>query len=214
VTALPNHAEIFGECSLPTGPDPNIGEKFNYIYRTGRWGMRNGLGTSGSVGLPENNVAYARYVSEFIRANEIDEVVEVGCGDFGASAGIDFGKAVYLGIDVSSEVIGRVRELAAVPGKVEFACCDFYEYGIPYGDLLLCKNVLQHLCNDYVSKFVEYAQRFEHFIVTNDVSGKHAGTADIENGEFRHIGMDQFGLRYREKFDWMCGQVRNRTYVK
>src|SRR6478735_6812488 len=68
---------------------------FEHIYRNDLW-----HGGSGPGSLPSVNRPYVRFLHGFLRANQIQTVVDLGCGDWQFSRRIDWGGARYLGLDV------------------------------------------------------------------------------------------------------------------
>ena len=81
-------------------------------------------------------------VSRTRLATEISRIVDFGCGDWQSSKLIDWGGATYLGIDVVSDLIDR-NEKCFTTEKVSFKNSDSL-LG-EKGDLLIVKDVLQHL---------------------------------------------------------------------
>ena len=78
--------------------------------------------------------------------------MDAGCGDWSFSSTIDWGDASYLGVDIASDVIDAVRKKHE-KGKITFRVGDITEE-LPAADLLISKDVLQHLSNALVQKFI------------------------------------------------------------
>lgn len=127
-----------------------------------------GQGASGTGSSLESAAPYIQFVEAFIRANEIQSVVDFGCGDWTFSRTINWGKAHYMGIDVVKSVIERNQALYSTPGR-QFIHADGISFDLPPADLLLCKDVLQHLTEEDIFLFLEQIKKFKHCLITNDV---------------------------------------------
>ncbi len=143
---------------------------FNRIYAEGTWGKDvAGKGTSGSGSTLEITREYRAYVEDFIKKHAIKSVVDAGCGDWSFSSAMDWGDASYLGVDIASDVIEAVRKKHE-KGKIRFQVGDITDE-LPAADLLISKDVLQHLSNELVHKFIRNNLRkgkYKWVILTND----------------------------------------------
>jgi SAM-dependent methyltransferase len=163
---------------------------FNRIYAEGTWGRDvTGRGTSGSGSTLEITREYRAYVEEFIRTHAVTSVVDAGCGDWGFSRAMDWGDASYLGVDIASDVIEAVRRKHET-GRIRFQVGDITE-DLPAADLLISKDVLQHLSNALVHKFIENNLRqgkYKWAILTND-RGRPPRNLDTVPGGYRVIDL-------------------------
>ena len=163
-------------------------DTFNGIYAKGAWGRDvTGRGTSGPGSTMEFTREYRAYVENFIRTHGVTSVVDAGCGDWSFSSAMDWGDASYLGIDISTDVIETVRKKYE-KGKIRFEVGDITE-DLPAADLLLSKDVLQHLPNELIQKFIRNNLRkgkYKWVILTND---RGRGNPDIALGGFRLIDL-------------------------
>ena len=161
---------------------------FNRIYAEGTWGRDvAGKGTSGTGSTLEITREYRAYLEDFIKTHNIKSVVDAGCGDWTFSSAIDWGGASYLGVDIASDVIAAVRARHEKP-NVKFQVGDITD-DLPAADLLISKDVLQHLSNTLVHNFIENNLRkgkYKWVILTNDRGSKNS---DVENGGYRAIDL-------------------------
>jgi SAM-dependent methyltransferase len=126
---------------------------FNRIYAEGTWGRdATGTGTSGTGSTLEITREYRAFVEDFIKRHAVTSVVDAGCGDWAFSSAIDWGNASYLGVDIASDVIEAVRRKHE-RGRIRFQVGDITDE-LPAADLLISKDVLQHLSNDMVHRFI------------------------------------------------------------
>jgi SAM-dependent methyltransferase len=161
---------------------------FNGIYASGKWDRdRSGKGTSGPGSTVEITREYRAYVESFMKSHDVKSVVDAGCGDWSFASVMDWNGASYLGIDISSDVIKEVRQKYE-KGNIKFEVGDVTE-DLPGADLLLCKDVLQHLPNDLIRKFIKNNLRkskYKWAILTNDRGPENR---DIKAGEHRTIDL-------------------------
>ena len=163
-------------------------DTFNRIYTEGSWGKDvTGRGTSGSGSTLDITREYRAYVEDFIRKNNVRSVVDAGCGDWTFSSAIDWGTVNYLGVDIASDVIDAVRKKYEKP-NIRFQVGDITEE-LPAADLLISKDVLQHLPNALVQKFVSNnlkKGKYKWVLLTND---RGSGNPDITPGGYRMIDL-------------------------
>jgi SAM-dependent methyltransferase len=168
----------------------SLTDTFNRIYAEGSWGKDvTGRGTSGSGSTLEITREYRAYVEDFMKQHAIKSVVDAGCGDWNFSSAMDWGEASYLGVDIASDVIDAVRKRHET-GKIKFQVGDITE-DLPAADLLISKDVLQHLSNELVHKFIKNNLRkgkYKWAILTND-RGRPPQNLDILPGGYRVIDL-------------------------
>ena len=161
---------------------------FNRIYAEGTWGKDvAGKGTSGTGSTLEITREYRAYLEDFIKTHKITSVVDAGCGDWTFSSAIDWGGASYLGVDIASDVIATVRARHE-KGNITFQVGDITD-DLPAADLLISKDVLQHLSNTLVHDFIRNNLRtgkYKWVILTNDRGTKNS---DVESGGYRAIDL-------------------------
>jgi SAM-dependent methyltransferase len=168
-------------------------EAFATPYAHGYWGrIQNQPYFSGTGSLPENVGPYLRLVSEYIRANAIRSVVDLGCGDFRASGALDLNGASYLGVDIVSRMIDyNARHFAS--DQVRFVRLDFGRDGLPAADLCLIKQVLQHWSNADILTLLPRLDVYRHVLILDGwlaASATPGRNLDIPTGgRSRHGGL-------------------------
>ena len=172
---------------------------FTRIYQQGLWGKDSkGEGTSGPGSYVYNALPYIDYLQKFLKQYDIQSVVDVGCGDWRLSQHIDWEDRSYVGIDVVKKIIKKNQKSFFSP-KRTFIHGDFQNIDLPKGDLLICKDVLQHLSNKEVQQFTHHIAKFKHCLITNDVEmfSRSSLNNDIRNGQWRTLDLTQppFELR-------------------
>jgi SAM-dependent methyltransferase len=161
---------------------------FNRIYAEGTWGKDvAGKGTSGTGSTLEITREYRAYVEDFMKKHSVKSVVDAGCGDWSFSSAMDWGDASYLGVDIASDVIAAVRNKHE-KGKIKFQVGDITDE-LPAAELLISKDVLQHLSNELVHKFIRNNLRkgkYKWVILTNNRASENR---DVESGGYRAIDL-------------------------
>lgn len=171
---------------------------FEKIYTNNEWGCGSGQGS-----LPKYTRGYAGFLERFVRERGVRSVVDVGCGDWQFSRYIDWGSASYQGLDVVGSVIEANQRDYAREG-VAFTHYSGDPDEVPAADLLIVKDVLQHLADDYVHDFLPVLDRFRYALITNcvDPKGVADNAGEIEDGDFRYLDLRRppFGVEAAEVF--------------
>jgi len=146
--------------------------RFREIYRTHSWegGSRSGPGSDPGKAAP-----YLRLLQGFIDdpANRVGSIVDLGCGDWAWTRHVRFGNRRYAGFDVVPELVQKL-ERDHGSELVRFAVADAGWSNLPDADLLLVKDVLQHLSTERVRRFMtDVLPRYRLALITNDVARFH-----------------------------------------
>jgi glycosyltransferase involved in cell wall biosynthesis/SAM-dependent methyltransferase len=179
--------------------EDRVRHEFSRIYESNEWGYGSGVGS-----LPENNASYAKYISQFIDVNSVKSVVDFGCGDWQFSRLIDWRGATYTGVDLVEKVIARNIE-AFANSDIRFQVFKSLEQ-LPSADLLLCKDVFQHLPNHLVLEYMSaFKKKFRRLLITNDDEPEGLVNSDIQAGGWRPIRLDAhpFNEEAVVDFSWM-----------
>lgn len=171
--------------------EPSPADVFTRVYETGLWGKdEQGNGTSGSGSTLENATEYIVFLNKFIQRNQIKTVVDIGCGDWEVMKHVDLSGVEYIGVDVVPSIIQRNIEKYA-SSHVHFIVADCIQDPLPKADLLLCKDVFNHLPNDLVFKVIDRFRNYRHILVTTDVEAATltSGNGNIVLGDWRSIDL-------------------------
>jgi SAM-dependent methyltransferase len=169
----------------PDGSLEKLEEHFTKIYRSQDWGHGSGVGAR-----PDRTVEYRAFLQRFIIDNHVRSVVDLGCGDWQFSRHLDWSNVRYLGIDVVAAVIERNRREFA---KDNIAFEEFESLAtLPPADLLLCKDVLQHLPNELVKEYLTtFKTKYKFSLITNDDEPKDLQNIDIDVGGWRTLRLER-----------------------
>ena len=168
-------------------------QTFSHIYESAYWGKnQGGEGTSGPGSLPENCVEYVAFIQQFMREHNITSVVDAGCGDWQFSRLIDWSGINYIGYDVVHSLIAQNNAMFANE-HINFVHANFLTADVPCADLLLCKDVFQHLTNQDIINFKPKLKNFRYCLITNHVDSQSLSSdnPDITLGDFRRLDLNK-----------------------
>jgi SAM-dependent methyltransferase len=153
-------------------------EVFTRIYRDKVWGAGSGGGSD-----PERAKPYCDFVTAYIKKHKPKRVLDIGCGDLRVANAIDFGAAYYIGIDAANAwpKLEKSKTFEILHG-------DALTMDLPPADLLLCKEVLQHLTNAQVQALLRRTAHYPRRLFTSMVVPT-SENLDIETGETRAVDL-------------------------
>jgi len=158
---------------------------FESVYAENQWQYGSGPGS-----LPRNTTAYRGFLEAFLEANDIRTVTDLGCGDWQFSRLIDWTGRHYTGFDVVPHLVAANQERFGAP-RISFRVLDRID-DLPGGDLLLAKEVLQHLPNNVVLDYISVIRRrYKYALITNSVIPQEHCNSDIVAGGFRPLRLQQ-----------------------
>jgi len=155
---------------------------FEEIYKTNAWGFGSGHGS-----LPAVTKGYRQFLQAFIKENEIKSVVDYGAGDWQFSRFMDWTGVAYTGLETVPSLIKKNNQRYG-KANIKFARSPTNPSKMPKADLLVVKDVLQHLPTKTVKEFLHKALPHYRFaLITNNFMPTAALNMDIEAGAFRSL---------------------------
>ena len=139
---------------------------FSEIYDNHVW---QGRSLSGPGSDAERTIEFRSLLEQFLKEHDIRSVVDIGCGDWSYSQLIDWTGIKYVGIDAVDSVIKKNIYQHAKP-NISFLNIDATHQNIPEADLLIVKEVLQHLPTQDVHSILAKAKAYPFAIFINDIS--------------------------------------------
>lgn len=168
-----------GTLVMPSNP----GVIYNEIYQQNRWGQGSGAGSTF-----ENTALYHAFLADFLRANDIQSMVDVGCGDWQSMQYFDLTGIDYTGFDVASVVVDRNNAQYA-NDHIRFVLADAAGSELPTADLVVIKDVLQHWPTPRIQAFLPQLSRFKFALITNCAEPRAELNKDISDGRFRPLDL-------------------------
>ncbi len=186
---------------------------FSKIYDDDIWGKddKNKF-CSGPGSTTPNAKKYIDFLEDFIRENKVNRLIDLGCGDFRIMKQvIDKNPDIhFIGIDIVPKLISHNQNMFG-SNKVQFVCLDAITDELPNGDLIIIRQVLQHLSNIQVQLILKklshykYALISEHLPFENIIPNidKRAGSKNrlfFNSGVF--VDKPPFSVKARKVFEF------------
>lgn len=171
---------------------------FSDVYARSVWTEGSGPGST----LAFNQDAYMPFVSGLVRTLPINRIVDLGCGDWQFSRHLILPLCAsihglrYDGFDCVRKLVD-VNNATFATEQVKFHHIDLTKPGaidrIPDADIVLVKDVLQHLPDEDVARITsELSARFNVVIITNCMS--KGMVPDIPVGDWRKLNSEHYPL--------------------
>lgn len=179
-------------------------EVFDEIYRNSTWGYKSGSGSD-----PENAKPWIDTVNSYLSLDKVKTVLDIGCGDWRLGAEYNLEGKSYLGVDVSSEALqGRTDT-----DNVKFKVTNALTMDIPQSDLILIKDVLQHLpTSDVIELMPKLIEKSKILLVCNDFTNVNT---DTYAGGYRGLNLTipPFSLSATDSWSFDSSPYRKTVYV-
>ena len=134
---------------------------------------------------------------------EKPNVVDLGCGDFKIGSQIRKFCNRYVAVDIFEDIIdfnkSHYKDL-----DVDFRVLDITKEQLPEGDICLVRQVLQHLSNDLIKKFIKLINnKYKYLIITEHLpSDKNfKPNIDMPTGPFIRINKKSGIVLTKEPFN-------------
>ncbi len=166
-------AVFFFLCSiilLAEAKERSCEEVFSDVYENCVWGIaEDGDPSSGFGSHYEYALPYVEFLQNFLEQHSIKKVVDLGCGAWEFARYIDWNGIDVIGIDVSDKIIS-INQSKFGNDRIRFECGDILNMHLPEGDLMVCKDVLQHLQNQDIALFISKIKKYKYCLLTNDIA--------------------------------------------
>lgn len=146
---------------------------FSTVYKNAYWGTENGHAFYSGRGSHDEKLVrpYLEQVGIFLSSFDTPPtLVDLGCGDFAIGRQITDLCSSYHGCDIVNELIEYNRENFE-QAAVRFSCIDATREKLPSGNVLIVRQVLQHLSNHAIAAILKQFPDFQYIIVTEHLPG-------------------------------------------
>jgi SAM-dependent methyltransferase len=143
-------------------------EIFTTIYEKKLWGGRLSFGFHSGNGSRDSKIVkpYIAEIRKLLIELNRPSVLDLGCGDFRIGRHLVDYATPLIACDIVAPVIEANRR--KYPG-VEFKVIDAIEGDLPNTDVVLVRQVLQHLSNEQISKILPKLTKFKLAVITEHV---------------------------------------------
>lgn len=150
------------------------------------WGNDSGPGSD-----PIDARPYLTFLSRYISTNDIKSVLDLGCGDGRLARETDWHSARVVGLDI-------------IYGFDVRTCT------LPFANLAIMKDVLQHWPNTDIQAILPRLRKFEHVLLTNCCDPWRTNE-DIVTGDARalDLSIEPFNWPVVEVFRWKGHETKS-----
>jgi hypothetical protein len=163
---------------------------FELIYKLGLWKGEEAVSASGHGSEQDANVAFVQFLNGLIANYSLTSVVDVGSGDWSYMKQVSIPH--YTGYDVSQLIVDQTT-LQYAAQNVSFHLATAKQV-YAAADLLICKDVLQHLPYQEVHRILEQRTNYRVAVFVNDVAPTE--NKDVRAGSYRSLDVQKkpFGI--------------------
>jgi len=109
---------------------------------------------------------YVKTVTDFLKSHDHKMTIcDIGCGDFNIGQHIFKYSKKYFAIDIVEELIER-NKIKFKTKNLEFLCLDIANDVLPKADVIIIRQVLQHLSNNEIQQILNRLKTCKYIILT------------------------------------------------
>jgi len=163
----------------------SLSERFRLLHDLGIYHAEESLSGAGSS-LAETE-ALRRQLPTLFRRHHVTSLLDVPCGDFHWMSQLDLSGVSYLGADIVPDLIESNQK--RFPPPLEFRVLDVTSDALPKVDLVLCRDLLIHLCaRDAARALSNILKSGSRFLLASHYFDRKEN-AEIPSGDFRPINL-------------------------
>ncbi len=179
------------------------------VYSKNLWGgSRSSFYSGAGSHHPEIIDPYIATVASFLKSFKRPPVVcDLGCGDFNVGKELVNFAGKYKAVDIVEPLITHNSE-KFIQKNLEFHCLDIATDNLPSGNIVILRQVLQHLSNDEIQAILRKLANFDYLILTEHLpEGNFEPNIGIISGQGTRLkknsGVDisapPFSFKFKEK---------------
>ena len=159
-------------------------ETFQKIYENRLWGdgsqqFYSGPGSHDAIVVDP----FVNKVLAFFKSlSNSPIVIDLGCGDFNVGSKLLEACKLYIACDVVPELIEH-NKIKFANNSVDFRCIDIAKDELPKGEVVIIRQVLQHLSNADIALVLPKLSSFKYLIITEHIPvGNFVSNLDKPSG--------------------------------
>lgn len=163
---------------------------FNYIYTKKIWGRNNDLNIpyysgDGTYSKQANKIL-RELLDDFKKKFKVESVLDYGCGDFNIGKMIHKSFKSYIGVDISDVIIDYNKLNNKLPNVSFYTLDEFDLNRKPLPELILIRQVLQHLPNFQIKKISNWIEKNFKYCITLERAPKEVSKSNLEGKSFAY----------------------------
>lgn len=155
------------------------------VYALNLWGKNDSEFYSGEGSHhPDLVNPYIDVVKTFLKSFKSPLVVcDLGCGDFNIGKQLVKYSKQYIALDIVPELIAYNASIFKAD-NLQFKCVDIATDNLPKADIVIIRQVLQHLSNKEIHNIVKKLSNYKYIIITEHLpEGDFIPNKDIISGQ-------------------------------
>lgn len=179
----------------------DLEKRFTEVYRRGLWGAQKSGPGSTVEATRSRRRKIAAILGDLFPPGSTLTLVDAACGDMAwmpllleeleAAKGY---RINYIGVDIVKELIDRNIETCGNTPKIEYRFLqrDLTQSPPPQGDVILCKDLVNHLVFDDIVRLLAGFSRSGStwLLITSNEGHRNVDAERMEGGVSRHINLE------------------------
>ena len=145
-------------------------EIFDTIYKNNDWGEGKNSYYSG-IGSNDKEIIepYIKAVNKYVSSlSDKPVIIDIGSGDFNVSKHLVKNAKYYYACDIVKD-LQDYNSTKYKYENIEFLTLNAVEDILPEGDVLIIRQVLQHLSNEQINNLIKKCHKYKTWIITEHV---------------------------------------------
>ena len=208
----------------------NLKDLFSSVYLNSLWNTENQSNDTfySGIGSRDKDIItqYQNKIKDFFKTLKYElKVLDLGCGDFYVHSDLVDLTNDYIAVDIVPDLIEYNKKKYSNL-KVSFLNLDITKDNLPDANLVLIREVLQHLSNKNINKILENIKKnnYNHIILTEVLpldnnfiankeflDGPHTRMSFLESGI--DITKNPFNFNYKNKIKLLEIKIKNYRLV-
>ena len=151
----------------------SVEQSFVKIYSENRWGTKSGFLFFSGRGSHDEHIIlpYINVVKDFIKGKNMI-ILDLGCGDFNVGCKLTQFSKHYIAADIVEELILHNSVKFSYLSNTSFIKLSIAEDSYPEADLVILRQVLQHLSNREIYNVLTKLSKFKYVIITEGIPNR------------------------------------------